>query len=103
LTAEWQRRVADLARQHDLWHDPVIHALDLVSEVGEVAKEILLDTEYGRRTPRPGSDLAVELGDALYSLLALAEVCGVDAAQALEAAMEKYRRRLAERGAAGSK
>jgi threonine synthase len=100
--AGWQERVAALARRHSLLHDPATHALDLVSEVGEVAKEVLLAADYGRQAPQFRSQLADELGDALYSLLALAEVCGVDGDGALGAALEKYERRLDERGEAGS-
>ncbi len=99
---DWQWRVADFAQCHDLLHDPATHALDLVSEVGEVAKEVLLSTDYGRRAPQLRPQLADELGDALYSLLALAEACDVDAGSALDAAMIKYERRLTERGGAGS-
>jgi threonine synthase len=101
-TANWQDRVTAFARRHDLLHDPATHALDLVSEVGEVAKEVLLATDYGRRAPRTRAQLAGELGDALYSLLALAEACGVDGNSALAAALAKYEQRLTERGGAGS-
>jgi NTP pyrophosphatase (non-canonical NTP hydrolase) len=97
----WQHTVADFTRRHDLLHDPVVHALDLVSEVGEVAKEVLLATDYGHPVPQFRPQLADELGDALYSLLALAEACGVDASVALGGALEKYERRLAGREEAG--
>jgi NTP pyrophosphatase (non-canonical NTP hydrolase) len=99
----WQRQVAAFARRHNLLHDPTFHVLDLMSEVGEVAKEVLLAMDYGRRVPQFRPQLADELGDVLYSLLALAETCGVDAGGALDAALEKYERRLAERGEAGSR
>ena len=99
---DWQRRVSDFARRHDLRHDPAAHTLDLVSEVGEVAKEVLLSTDYGRRALQSRPRLVGELGDALYSLLMLAEACGVDAGGALDAALEKYERRLTERGEPGS-
>ncbi len=101
--SDWQRRVAAFTQRHALLHDPATHTLDLVSEVGEVAKEVLLATDYGRRARQSRPQLASELGDALYSLLALAEACGVDAGSALDAALEKYERRLTERGRAGSK
>ena len=101
-TSTWQERVAAFARRHGLLHDPATHALDLVSEIGEVAKEVLLASDYGRRAPEFGPQLAGELGDALYSLLALAEACGVDADRVLTAAMVKYEHRLSERGEAGS-
>jgi NTP pyrophosphatase (non-canonical NTP hydrolase) len=100
---DWQRRVAVFAQRHGLLHDPTTHTLDLVSEVGEVAKEVLLSTNYGQRTLQFGPQLVDELGDALYSLLALAEVCGVDAASALDAVLGKYKRRLTGRGEPGSK
>ena len=99
---EWQREVADFMRRHNLLHDPATHALDLVSEVGEAAKEVLLATDYGQRPAQFRPEMADELGDALYSLLSLAEICGVDASSALDAALRKYGRRLAERGGTGS-
>jgi len=98
----WQRRVAAFMRRHRLLHDPATHALDLISEVGEVAKQVLLATDYGRRPPQFRPELADELGDALYSLLALAEAGGVDGDDALRAALEKYQRRIEEREGAGS-
>lgn len=101
--ANWQGQVAAFARRHGLLHDPATHALDLVSEIGEVAKEMLLATDYGRRAPQAQAQVADELGDALYSLLALAESWGVDVGSALSTALEKYEGRLTERGEAGSK
>ena len=100
---DWQRSVAEFVHRYSLLYDPVTHTLDLVSEIGEVAKEVLLGTDYGRRALQFRPQLADELGDALYSLLVLAEACGVDAGDALDAALEKYERRLTERGKAGSK
>jgi NTP pyrophosphatase (non-canonical NTP hydrolase) len=97
-----QREVALFTQRHHLQHDVETHALDLVSEVGELAKEVLLATDYGRRAAPSRLELAREIGDALYSLLALAEVCDVDAEAALRAALKEYERRLAERGEASS-
>ncbi len=99
---DWQHQVAAFMRSHQLHHDPPTHVLDLVSEVGELAKELLLVTDYGRQPFRPTDALLTEYGDALYSLLALAEVCGLDTDEALRSALEKYERRLAERGEVGS-
>jgi NTP pyrophosphatase (non-canonical NTP hydrolase) len=102
MMSDLQREVALFTQRHDLQHDPGTHALDLVSEVGELAKEVLLATDYGRRPSQFRLELAEEIGDALYSLLALANVCGVDADAALSAALRKYERRLRERGEASS-
>ena len=99
----WQQQAVAFARHHGLLHDPVTHALDLVSEVGEVAKEILLATAYGEQSqPTFRPQLPAELGDVMFSLLLLAEACDVDAGDALEIALGKYAHRLAERGGAGS-
>lgn len=95
-----QRLVADFVEHHDLQAPPAYRALDLVSEVGEVAKEINLSTGYGDL-----DEVAVasdEIGDCLFTLLALAETVGVDAGEALEEAIEKYESRLEDTGDAGS-
>jgi NTP pyrophosphatase (non-canonical NTP hydrolase) len=99
---DWQRQVAEFMRRHKLNRDPATCALDLVSEVGELTKELLVATDYGQHPSQFGSGLLEEFGDALCSLLALAEVCDVDADEALRGALRKYERRLAERGEAGS-
>lgn len=100
---KWQHHVATFARQHGLLHSPIVHALDLAAEVGEIAKGVLEATDYGKASFQTTDDLRAEIGDALYSLLVLAESCDVDAGEALEAALAKYERRLAQTGDAGSR
>jgi NTP pyrophosphatase (non-canonical NTP hydrolase) len=88
-----QRRVAEFVATHDLHAAPEYRLLDLVSEVGELAKDANVSTDYGS-TPE---DVAInddELGDALFALLALAESLDVDAGSALETALEKYEERI---------
>lgn len=99
---DWQQEVAAFMRRHDLCHDPTAHVLDLVSEVGELAKVLLLSTDYGRKPCVRDRALQDEFGDLLYSLLATAEVCGLDADDALRHALHKYEGRLARREEAGS-
>lgn len=43
-----------------------------------------------------------ELGDALFSLLAVAESLEIDASEALDEALEKYETRIATKGDASS-
>ena len=92
----WQQQAAEFAEKQNLTHPPGVYALDLMSEVGEVAKELLLATGYGDRpfTPPPSLPLTLELGDALYSLCQLATSAGVNLDTALTLALEKYRQRL---------
>lgn len=89
-----QQRVTTFVAEHDLAAPPAYRAHDLTSEVGEVAKAVCTSTGYGAE---PGAvDVPeTELGDALFALLALAAALDVDADAALEAALEKYERRLA--------
>ncbi len=89
----WQTRAVNFAQNHNLSHPPSVYALDLMSELGEVAKEILLATGYGERPFDPTPNLATELGDALYSLCQLATAVDVDLDAALTAVLNKYEQR----------
>jgi threonine synthase len=98
----FQEMVRDFVTQHGLSHTPATHALDLVSEVGEVSKEVLKATDYEQRPFAPTPELSGELGDVLYALAALADSCGVDLEQSLEEALRRYAARLETTGHAGS-
>ena len=89
----WQTRAAHFAQKRNLHRPPAVYALDLMSELGEVAKEILLATGYGERPFHPTPNLSAELGDALYSLCQLATAANVDLDEALTATLEKYEQR----------
>lgn len=90
-----QDRVAEFVDAHSLRAPPAFRLLDLVSEVGELAKAAAESTDYG---DRPGAiDVPDdEIGDASFALLALAESLDVDAGEALEKAISKYEQRLEE-------
>lgn len=94
--------VIRLNENHDLWLPPELRTLDLLSESGELAKEIVKAQDYGdsefERTP----DVVDEFGDVYYCLLSLAAELDIDPDEALTASVEKYRARLDEDGDAGS-
>jgi len=96
-----QDRVAAFVAEHGLETDLAYRALDLESEVGEVAKEVATSTDYGRN-PEAAAVATDEIGDALFALLALAEAADVDAAEALDESLAKYEARIASSGEAGS-
>ena len=98
----FQSRTREFLARHNLAHTPQIHALDLVAEVGEVAKALLEASEYGRSPLEGDEALAEELGDAFFSLIALAESLDVDLEVAFAQALTKYEGRLAARGHPGS-
>ena len=81
---------------------PVEHrVLDTMSELGEVAKEILKMSNYGRKPIEYGEELKSELGDVLYSLITIANTFDIDLEDALSQVLEKYKKRL-KKGSAGS-
>ena len=98
----WQQQAAHFAQQYQLHHSAPIHALDLMSELGEVTKELLKATKYGTTEPRFRPEIAAELGDVLYSLCLLATATGVDLDEALQTTLYKYEQRWQAKGHIGS-
>lgn len=96
-----QTKVRSFCRDNNL-ESPLEHSvLDLISETGELAKEVLLMTDYGRRNLEYREEVSGELGDLFYSLITVANILDVDLDEALDSALGKYSRRL-ESGSAGS-
>ncbi|MCB0033856.1 MAG: hypothetical protein KDE51_07550 [Anaerolineales bacterium] len=103
MSTNWQTKAAEFAQKRNHKHPISVYALDLMSEVGEVAKEILLATNYGEEELELATtNMQMELGDALYSLCLLATAADVDLDAALTAVLEKYEKRWAEKGDMGS-
>ena len=105
MNAEMQKQVAEFVTQHELGIDVVHRVLDLVSEVGELSKEVLKATDYGKQTFRPDAtngNWQEELGDVLFSLICVANATDVDLERSLAAVLEKYRRRIQSKQDAGS-
>ncbi|MEX1257808.1 MAG: nucleotide pyrophosphohydrolase [Gemmatimonadota bacterium] len=96
---EAQRRVDEWISQFDegYW-PPLVNLARLVEEVGELSRE--LNHRYGskvKRSDEPDRDLALEMADVLFVLIALANEQGVDLDGALEAVFEKVRGRDSDR------
>lgn len=96
-----QKRIAEFIEENNMQTGPEFRALDLASEFGEVAKEILKMTDYGKAEVKPRDEIKGELGDVLFALTALADSLDVDLEEALEMALDKYAKRM-EKGSAGS-
>lgn len=96
-----QKQVAEFIEEHDLEAPMIYRLIDLVSEVGEIAKDVTGSTDYGLQ-PSEVEISPDELGDALFSLLALAEAAEIDADQALDEALAKYEDRILHSGTASS-
>ena len=75
--------------------------LDTVSELGEVAKEVLKMSNYGKKPLEYSDDIKSELGDVLFSLITIANTFDIDMEEAVNSVLKKYQRRL-KKGSAGS-
>lgn len=97
-----QEQAARLIKDFGLMTNPASRFLDLNSELGELAKELLKAGNYGGKTITVTDGVKDELGDCLFSMLALCEALGLDGEEHFYHALEKYRRRLADTGRADS-
>lgn len=95
-------RVSEFNDEHDLSMAPEHRLLDLESETGELAKELLRASEYGAGEFEATEAFEDEFGDVYYSLLSLTDECGIDPEDALESSMGKYRERFESEGSVGS-
>jgi NTP pyrophosphatase (non-canonical NTP hydrolase) len=105
MNADVQQQVSVFVEQHDLAIDVTFRLLDLVSELGELSKELLKATDYGRNALQSGQvseHWEAELGDVYLSLICVANATGVDLEQSLTTTLEKYRKRLENQQDAGS-
>lgn len=97
-----QQQVADFVEEHALQTSIQSRVLDLMSEVGELAKEVLKGSDYGNTAFQITPEWSMELADALFALVCLANGTGVDLEDALRHAISKYQKRLEDKGDMGS-
>lgn len=98
---EIQERIKKFCKENDMESPAEHRVLDTMSELGEVAKEILKMSNYGRKPIKYREELKSELGDVLYSLITIANTFDIDLEDALRQVLEKYEKRLTK-GSAGS-
>jgi NTP pyrophosphatase (non-canonical NTP hydrolase) len=96
-----QQKVKIFTNSNSLNSDEVTIILDILSELGEVSKEILKSTNYGKNQVQITKELKLEIGDLLYSILNLLNKTEIDADILLEEVLSKYQNRL-KKGSPGS-
>ena len=79
-----------------------IRFIDLVSELGELGKEILKGNDYGKKEFCITDNLESEIGDVLFSLICVANGLNIDLKSALDGVLEKYEERFSKKGNIGS-
>ena len=97
--AEAQKAVdAYIGQFKEGYWPPLTNLARLVEEVGELARE--LNHRYGSKTKKPGEpeqDLALELADIMFVLIAIANEQKIDLQEALRRVLDKYQVRDADR------
>ena len=97
-----QKLVKNFVNEYQLNTSCEIRYLDLVSEVGELGKELIKCQDYGKKEFEMTPQVVGELGDCLFSLFALCEELGVNGEEALLIALSKYKLRFEQKGSIGS-
>jgi NTP pyrophosphatase (non-canonical NTP hydrolase) len=98
---EIQNKVKEFCERYELECPLEVRVLDLVSELGEFAKEIIKSTNYGKKQFEFREEIKTELGDLFFSLIVLANQLGIDLEEALSLVLEKYEKRIKEKGSPG--
>jgi len=96
-----QEKVDEFVREHDLEASSPFRILDLVAEIGEIAGDAAKSSGYGRNE----QEMEVsedEIGDAIFALLAMCSDLDINAEEALEASLSKYKSRIDSKGDPGS-
>jgi NTP pyrophosphatase (non-canonical NTP hydrolase) len=98
-----QEKIKSFCKEHNMESSTEYRLIDLISEIGETAKEILKMTNYGKNSINLSNkdQIESELGDTLFSLIAFANTLNIDLDKALNTVLKKYQKRLAK-GSAGS-
>lgn len=91
---EVQKKVQLFCKKNNLSSSIEHRVLDIVSEIGELSKEILKASGYGKSSYVYNENIKLELGDVLFSLITLANSLDVNLDVALEAVLKKYESRM---------
>lgn len=102
MPSEFQRKVRKFMEENNMDNPVENRMLDLVDEIGEVAKEINKMSGYGTKVPEFRQEIIMELGDVFYSLITIANYYDVNLLESLNLAIGKYENRIKNGGHAGS-
>lgn len=97
-----QKKVKSFTEEHGIKAGVEFRVLDLISEAGELSKEFLKATEYGKAEFVPTKDWETELGDLLFCVLCLLNRSELDMDTLFKQTLEKYEKRIKEKGKPGS-
>ena len=98
------KNVVEFLEKSNTGTNALVRLADISSELGEVNKEVLKASDYGRDTTvlKDKKGFKEEYGDLLFAILALGVENDVDPSEALEVVLNKYNTRLEKKGHIGS-
>lgn len=96
--SEIQQLVAEFVSENSLDTSLEFRLLDLVSETGELAKEFLKSTSYGRDQFIADQEWSKEIGDVFFALLCVANLTDTDLHRAVKGSLAKYSQRISLQG-----
>jgi len=99
---DYQKIIGEMMKEYGGSVDIMARYADVVSELGELGKELLKGNNYGAEPFTQTDNLAIEMGDVAAALALLANALNLNLDECFEAAMEKYRKRFAQTGQIGS-
>ena len=97
-----QEKVNELIKKYNLESSTEIRFIDLVSEIGELGKEILKGNDYGKKNFSNTDNIESEVGDVFFSLICVANDLNIDLTKALDKVLNKYENRFSNNGHIGS-
>lgn len=97
-----QEKVDELIKKYNLESSVEIRFIDLISELGELGKEILKGNDYGKKNFCNTENLESEIGDTFFSLICIANGLNIDLKNALDNVLNKYENRFSSNGNIGS-
>ena len=99
---EKQELIKEFCIKYNLHSDEKISYMDLVTEIGELGKEIIKGTDYGTKKFEKTNNLEIEIGDSIFSLICLCNRLDIDMNTALDSVIQKYTERFEKKGDIGS-
>ena len=97
-----QKTVNEMIKKYGLESSIEIKFIDLISEVGELGKELLKGSDYGKKNFINTDNLESEMGDVLFSFVCVANKLNIDLKETFDKVIEKYNSRFLENGNIGS-
>ena len=100
--SDTQHKVKEFTKDKGIASKVNVRIIDLVSEVGELSKEVLKGTNYGSKEFNSSEEWKSELGDVLFSLICIANETDTNLEECLKYVLNKYEKRFADKGNIGS-